>query len=325
MKKPPRSTTLVNQIHRLPISEADARLFVSVAESGSFTAAATLHSLTPSAISRAVSRLESDLGVRLLARTTRALHLTDEGMAFRDRCARAFALLAEAAEEASARNQTAHGTVRIGLPTLFGTFLVAPQLCALREQHPRLRVEIVSTMRLSDLVDRGLDLMIAVGALPDSSFAARPLGTGRFVTVASPRYLARRGEPSAVDDLLRHEALTFARADGREDPWFFSDGGPRALTPASVATSDDMHHLAAMAVAGAGIAQLPQFVVEEHLVARRLQRLLRRFEPEPKPAWIVLPARAIPRRVRAVVELLTSTGATLPGTRAGAKQRGPHV
>ncbi|MFS2162894.1 LysR family transcriptional regulator [Variovorax sp. Varisp62] len=292
----------MNRTHELPISQADARVFVTVADAGSFTAAAALHSMTPSAVSKAIGRLESDLGVRLLARTTRALHLTEEGMAFHERCARAFELLAEAAEEASAGTRAVAGTVRLGLPPLFGTFLVAPLLPALLARHPKLRIEIVSTMRLSDVFDLGLDVAIAVGALPDSSLVARPLGYGQFVTVAAPGCFAK-------------PATRPSRPDGREDPWnFTTPEGPLQIAARADVRSDDMHHLAAMAVAGLGVAHLPMFVVGEHLANGRLERLLREFEPAPKLASLVYPAgRSMPRRVRAFIDFLLSSEQHLAG------------
>jgi DNA-binding transcriptional LysR family regulator len=115
-------------------------VFVTVADAGSFTPAAALHAITPSAVSKAIGRLESDLGVRLLVRTTRALHLTEEGAAFHERCARAFEILAEAVEEAGAGTHAVAGTVRVGLPSLLGTCLLALRLPALLARHPKLRV-----------------------------------------------------------------------------------------------------------------------------------------------------------------------------------------
>lgn len=217
MKKQVEGTRLMSRTHELPISEADARVFVTVADAGSFTAAAALHEMTPSAVSKAIGRLESDLGVQLLKRTTRALHLTEEGAAFHERCARAFHLLAEAAEEAAADTRAVAGTVRVGLPPLFGTFVVAPLLPALLARHPGLRVEMVSTMRPSDIFDLGLDVAIAVGALPDSSLVARSLGYGKFLTVAAPSCFAAAPQPSRPEDVLAHRCLAYTRPDGREE------------------------------------------------------------------------------------------------------------
>jgi len=315
MKKRVEGTRLMSRTHELPIAEADARVFVTVADAGSFTAAAVLHSMTPSAVSKAIGRLEADLGVQLLARTTRALHLTEEGTAFHERCARAFDLLAEAAEEASAGTLAVAGTVRVGLPPLFGTFVVAPLLPALLAQHPKLRIEIVSTMRLSDIFDLGLDVAIAVGALPDSSLVARPLGYGQFVTVAAPACFREAPRPSRPEELLAHRRLAYTRPDGREEPWSFKtpEGQLQIETRAEV-RSDDMHHLAAMTVAGLGIAHLPMFVVSKQIANGRLERLLQEFEHTPKPASLVYPAsRAMPRRVRVFIDFLLSGKHQLAG------------
>ncbi|MDP9604974.1 UNVERIFIED_ORG: DNA-binding transcriptional LysR family regulator [Variovorax paradoxus] len=315
MKKQAEGTRLMSRTHELPISEADARVFVTVANAGSFTAAAALHAMTPSAVSKAIGRLESDLGVQLLTRTTRALHLTEEGMAFHERCARAFELLAEAAEEAGAGAHAVSGIVRVGLPPLFGTFVVAPMLPALLARHPKLRIEIVSTMLLSDIFDLGLDVAIAVGALPDSSLVARPLGYGQFVTVAAPACFGGRPPPSRPEELLAHQCLAYTRPDGREESWNFkTPEGPLQIETRADVRSDDMHHLAAMAVAGLGIAHLPMFVVNEHIASGRLERLLQDFEPAPKLASLVYPAsRSMPRRVRAFIDFLLSGKQQLAG------------
>lgn len=317
MSKTTGGTTLLTRVHELPLAEGDARIFISVADTGSFTAAAALYELTPSAVSKAVTRLESALGVRLLARTTRALHLTEEGAAFHARCARAFELLAEAAEEAAQGASEVSGVVRIGLPSLFATYLVGPQLVELLERHPRLRVDVVTTMRPADIVERGLDFMIVVGPLADSSLVARPLGYGQFVTVASPAYLAKAARLAECADLAMHRCLAFLRADGRQDDWnFLRDGEPQAMEVNASARSDDMHHLASMAVAGAGVAQLPMFLVAQALARGELARVLPEVDPPAKLASFVHAAgRSIPRRVRVVIEhLQRGEGSRLPGT-----------
>lgn len=319
MKKTPAGTTFMNPIHELPMSEADARIFVAVAQAGSFVAAATLHGMTPSAVSKAISRLEGSLGVRLLHRTTRKLQLTDEGLVFAERCGRAFALLAEAAEEASASTRSVAGVLRVGMPPLFGTHLVGPMLPALLVRHPKLRVELKTLLRLNDFMESGLDCAIAVGDLPDSSLAARPLGHGIFVTVASPAYLQAEGTPATIDDLSRHRRIGFTRPDGREAPWMFSDGsgGVREWDPQGQVRTDEMHHLGACAAAGLGIAQVPFFVIAAELASGRLVRLLGPFEAPGKLASVVYPAgRALPRRVRVFIDFLLSRSgpaADLPG------------
>ncbi|WP_093135784.1 substrate binding domain-containing protein [Variovorax sp. OK605] len=188
-------------------------------------------------------------------------------------------MLAEAAEEAGADTHAVAGTVRVGLPSLFGTCLLAPRLPALLARHPKLRVEIVSTMQLSGVFDRGLDVAIAAGALPDSSLVARPLGRGQFVTVAAPACFGEMPRPCRPDELHGHRCVTYTRPDGREEPWNFeTQKGPVQIEPHASLRSDDMHHIAAMAIAGLGVAQLPMFVIAAHLADGRLERLLRACE-----------------------------------------------
>ncbi len=302
--------------HLLTWAESDARLFLSAAATGSFSGAASLHDISPSAVSKAVSRLETALGVKLFARSTRAIRLTDAGVIFRDRCGPAFQMLAEAAEEASAGASSLRGTVRLGLPSLFGTYLVAPGLASLFDAHPDLKVELVTTMRPSDVVERGLDVAITVGQLPDTALAARPMGYGQFVTVAAPAYVDRWGAPSTPNDLKHHRCLGWLRPDGHIQSWSFRAGPGEHTADLQVqGASDDMHHLAAMAVAGVGICHVPLFAVEKWLKCASLVRLLESFEPAPKLASFVYPSgRPMPRRVRVLIEHLLRAAAVVPGT-----------
>lgn len=305
----------MTRVHELPFAAADARVFVSVAEAGSFAAAAMLHAMSPSAVSKTIRRLEDALGTQLLQRTTRSLHLTDEGRRFHELTARAFGLLAEAVAETDASARAIKGLVRLGMPPLFGTHLMPSVFAALRARHPDLELEIVSTMRLADLVDRGLDLVITVGDVPDSSFLTRPLGRGQFVVVAAPAYLKAHSPPRTPRDLAKHTCLGYVAPDQRLTPFFFSTG---PVTVDAPIRSDEMHHLAAFAEAGLGIAQLPLFVVNDALAAGRLVRLLENARPPAKLASIVHPAaRALPRRVRVVLDELAQAAAPLPGTSRG--------
>lgn len=324
MAKPraPEGQHVATSVARAPFADADARVFVTVTRAGSFARAATLLRMTPSAVSKAVSRLESALGVRLLARTTRSLHLSDEGIVFRDRCERAFALLSDAQAEISESARALGGTLRIGAPPIFGTYFLPSVIAQLRAEHPGLRVEVVSTMRPADLVDRRLDVAIAVGPLEDSSFVVRPLGYGQFVLVGSPGYFEARSIPKRPSELTKHALLAYVRPDGRDAPVLLAGG--RELSPdrSVVVRSDDMHHLAAMASAGLGIAQLPLFIVARALAEDTLVRVLETFDPEPKLASLIFPSgRAVPRRVRVLVEAMTSPRSEMPG--ATAKQGRP--
>jgi DNA-binding transcriptional LysR family regulator len=290
-------------------------VFATVAEARSFTAAAELHCMTPSAVSKAIRRLEHALGVRLVARTTRALHLTDEGIRFHELSARALGLLVDAYEDAAATTNDARGVVRIGMPPLFGTYLMPTVLAGLRAKHPNLRVEIVSTMHASELVERALDLVIAVGPIVDSSFVAQPLGVGQFVTVAAPGYLSRAGTPATPAEVARHACLVYTASDGRPVPWAFAfEDEVRSVAVDAAVRSDEMHHLAALAAAGLGIAQLPLMAIADDVAAGRLMRLLTAYEPPPKPASLVyLSGRSLPHRVRAVLDHLAAQAA-IPGT-----------
>lgn len=310
--KPAGGTAAAARLQEWAMAGADARVFVSVGDGGSLAAAAARHGQTPAAVGKAVARLEASLALRLVQGAARALELTDEGRAFHQRCTRAFALLDPPADTPAPSVGAVSGTVRLGVPALLGSLLVAPLLPPLLRRHPGLRIELVNTMRLADLPERKLDLMIAVGPLGELAPVARPVGYGRFVTVASPAYLRDAPAPKSPDALGDHRCLAFSGADGRQPPWRFTiEGQPWTVAVGAVARCDDMHHLAAMACAGVGIAQLPLFAVADAIDDGRLVALLPAYEPAPRLASFVHPSAPVPQRVRVLVEHLLA--GTAPG------------
>jgi DNA-binding transcriptional LysR family regulator len=194
-----------------------ATTFVRVVETGGFSRAAESMGLPPSSISRSVARLEEELGVTLLERTTRKVALTDAGKAFFERAREALAGLEEANALALDAAREAHGVVRLAMPPEFGThagILFAPFLT----KHPRIRVELTFTTRGAELVGDLVDLAVQIGRLPDSSLIARRIGGATNKLYASPGYLDARGTPRKLADLTKHEAVLF-RAVGGEARW----------------------------------------------------------------------------------------------------------
>jgi DNA-binding transcriptional LysR family regulator len=285
----------------------DAALFVATVEAGSFAAAAALHGLTPSGVSKAVSRLESDLGVLLLVRSTRRLRLTDEGELFHGKCRDALALMREAAELASETSRTLRGTLRVGMPPALATHVGLPLLQRFMARHEGLTVDLVRLMDASAYWEAHVDCALVAGDVTDATLAGREVGTGTLVTVASPDYRRRRGVPAEPADLAAHDCVGLLDAAGNPRPWTFrtsaSDAAPLPTRVEARLRVEEFGVSLAAALEGMGIAQVPLFLASQDLEAGRLLRLMPAHEAAGQRAWIVFPAsRVPPRRVRALVD-----------------------
>ncbi len=228
--------------------------------------------VTRSAVAKTIARLEQRLKVRLFNRTTRKQSLTDHGQSYYERCVRALAEL-EAAEECLESNRKAPaGKLRVTAPVLFGRHCVAPTLLALSERHRDLQLEVSFNDRVVDLVEEGFDLAVRVGPLPDSSnLVARRLGMQRMGICASPEYLARHGRPSNASELNGHLRIAYLSA-GRAVPWrVFGDDGEVFVPQVKIRLGfDDLQAIADAAIAGAGLAWLPCWMMSPEVKAGRL-------------------------------------------------------
>ena len=272
--------------------------FVAVAEAESFTAAAQRLGLPKSSVSRNVARLEQELGVRLLQRTTRRLRLTEAGSAFYHKARGALATLEEAALAAADHGHEARGTVRLTAPVDLGELLAEP-IARFVGEHPQIAVDLVLTSRMVDLVREGFDLALrASRQLKDSSLVARKVGIFTDGLYAAPAYLERHGAPTALADLERHECLLF-RARGHRTTWTLrGPGGEEQVSVRGAVNVDDMTFIVHAAEAGAGIAYLPHVLAARSLAARRLVRVLPGYCWTHADLSLVLPSgRHIPARV----------------------------
>ncbi|WP_050436168.1 LysR family transcriptional regulator [Chondromyces crocatus] len=283
--------------------------FVQAAEAGSFALAAQRMGQSRSAVGKAVIRLEEQLGVRLFHRTTRALRLTDDGQAFYERCSRALAEL-EAAEALLERGRKEPaGRLRVSVPVLFGRRCVAPILVEVAQEYPQIALEVSFTDRCVDLVEEGVELAIRGGPLADSAgLMSRRLGKQVMVVCGSPEYLADRGTPDVLDELALHEGLVYGR-EGRVVPWRLLDaeGHARELTLPSRIRFDDLEAIAAAAVAGAGLAWLPCWLVADALRAGTLVPVLegeRAFGYDIHAVWPL--TQHLPSRVRVAIDALVA-------------------
>ncbi|AUG05721.1 LysR family transcriptional regulator [Pseudomonas sp. S09G 359] len=267
------------------------RLLVRVAEARSFTRAAGELGLTQSGLSRAISRLEQALGVRLLQRNTRSVSLTPDGQMLYERCAPLLAELAETEKLMLDRSSHPSGLLKISTPSLFGRKVVMPVIGELTLRYPELRIEAVMTDRLVDIVDEGFDALLRTGEIHDQRLIARALPPLRWVTVAAPAYLARFGTPHSIDDLQHHHCITVRNLrNGRMVDWQFMQGGKvQDVSVEGRLIFDIGDGMVDAAVGGFGIAQVMDFAVRDELAAGRLVPLLEAFAGRSRGISLVYP------------------------------------
>jgi DNA-binding transcriptional LysR family regulator len=281
--------------------------FVQAAEAGSFAVSAERLGVTRSAIGKRIARLEQQLGVRLFNRSTRRQSLTDDGQAYYERCVKALAELdaAEAALDSGRREPS--GRLRVSAPVQFGRRCVAPVMLELARLHPRLDIDLSFSDRVVDLVEDGYDLAIRVGRLPDSStLAARQLTEERLGICASPEYLARRGRPRNIDEFEGHQAVVYGR-NGHNVPWRLRDDDGEVREPRVEARLrfDDLEAIADAAVAGAGLALLPCWMLSRYVRNGELQMVMYADRVIGSRINAVWPhTHYLPLRTRAAIDLL---------------------
>jgi DNA-binding transcriptional LysR family regulator len=274
--------------------------FVEVADAGGITAAARRLGLPKSIVSRRLVRLEQDLGAQLLARTTRGAALTEAGASFREYAARVIAEF-EAAREAISPAGDVCGRLRIAAPLSFGPTHLAPVLADLARRHPKLQVHAAYSDRFVDLVGEGFDAAVRVGYLMDSNLVARRIAPLRGKCVASPEYIRAHGIPRTPEELLEHECLM----QGAEAWRFVWNGKTVTVRPQGRFKADNGVALAVAAVAGLGIAALPDFLIEAHLVSGALEPVLVDYPPPEGGIYVVRPpGEFASRKVRALIDIL---------------------
>ncbi|MEX6505780.1 LysR substrate-binding domain-containing protein [Jiella sp. M17.18] len=284
-------------------------IFIRVAEMGSFTRAADSLGIQKGRASTAVRRLEEDVGVRLLHRTTRSVQLTEDGRAFHTRARDVLADVDELHSMFAGESAALRGRLRIDLPTEMARTTIVPALPDFLARHPELEVELSSTDRQVDLVQEGFDCVLRIGPIGDETLVARRLGRLRMVNAASPAYLARQGIPRSIDDLRqkRHRTIHYNRKLGAEPyGWEYPDGagGTYATLPlAGVLQVNSVQTYEAAGLAGLGLIQAALIGVRQHLEAGTLVEIMPDLRPEPLDVSLVVAHRKnLSRRVRAFMD-----------------------
>lgn len=282
-----------------------AATFVRVVDEGGFSAAARALRLPKSSVSRAVALLEEELGVRLLQRSTRKVHLTEAGTAFYERAARGLAGLEEAASAVTDLQGAPRGSLRITAPVDAGVWLLAPLLARFAALFPAVHVEAILTGRLVDLVAEGFDFALRAGALGDTSLVARRLARSDLALFAAPAYLARRGTPTRPADLGAHDCVLFRPERGRVTWTLTGPSGDEAVQVRGPLGGDDFSFVQRLVRDGAGIGLLPNFLCTDATHSGELVRVLPQHTSRGAPFHLVYPsARFLPARAVAFRDFL---------------------
>jgi len=278
----------------------ELRTFVEVADAGGVSSAAVRLGVAKSIVSRRLFRLEAELGVQLLTRSTRGAALTEAGAMFRDYAARVCAEV-DAAREAILPAGELRGRLRVAAPLSFGPTHFAPALAEMARRHPQLHIQTCYSDRFVDLIAEGYDCAIRVGHLQDSNLIARRIAPLHGKLVASPAYVAAHGSPETPDALAAHEALM----QGTES-WQLTDGDKVVtVRPHGRFKADNGTALVAAATAGLGIAYLPDWLTDTHVASGELVPVMPRHPPPPAGVYVVRPPSQHPaRKVRVLIELL---------------------
>jgi DNA-binding transcriptional LysR family regulator len=284
-------------------------LFCAAAKARSFTAAATELGTTPSAISKAVQRLENRLGIKLFQRSTRAVRLTEDGQTYYASCRSAIESIQDAEKTLTRHRSMPRGVLRLSLPYSYGIKRVIPLVPRYVERYlGQVRVSVSLSNSTIDFVTQDFDMSIRLGEVSDSRLVARKLHESHFCVVASPAYLRQHGVPVRPDELRRHSCLGLLMTDsGRVMPWAFSeeDGNAREIAIHPTMTFDHPLGVVAAALSDAGFARLLDFTIRDDLMSGRLVEVLAEFRPPSQAVSAVYPSnRHVSAKVRTFLDFL---------------------
>jgi DNA-binding transcriptional LysR family regulator len=282
--------------------------FVTVADLRGFAPAARRLGVSPSAVTRMVAGLEERLEIRLLQRTTRSVTLTDAGARYLERARRILADVGEAEDSARAERSVPAGRLVVAAPSVFGRREVAPLMCEFLARYPAVSGELTLADRMVNLVEEGVDVAVRIGVLQDSSLHARRVGETRRVVVGAPGYFARRKKPRVPDDLAAHAIIQFTSLTPIPE-WRFVRGDEEqrvSFSPRFVTNSADA--AIGHAERGGGLTMVLAYQVIDALQAGRLEVVLSKYEPPPRPIQLVYPgSRLLSANIRAFIELAVTT------------------
>jgi DNA-binding transcriptional LysR family regulator len=280
-------------------------LFIKVVEAKSFTDAARGLGITPSAVSKQITRLEDRLGAQLLNRTTRRIAMTDVGAAYYERCVRIMAEVEEAEAVVSNLHTKPRGLLRVSVPVILGQLHFAPAVAAFLMQYAEVQLELILNDRYVNLIEEGFDIVVRIDELPDSSMVALRLAPNRRVVCAAPEYFRAHGTPETPDDLMRHNCLTYGPHYPHKEWFFRTDEGRRAVRVSGNFQTNNAQALRLAALGGLGMALLPTFIVGGDLRQGLLHPVLSQYVSSDTAIYAVYPhSRHLSPKVRAFVDFM---------------------
>ncbi|WP_204354322.1 LysR family transcriptional regulator [Pseudomonas putida] len=287
-------------------------VFVRVVERGSFSAVARELQTSQPTISKVLRALETELGGKLIARSTRKLSLTDEGQRYYNECRHILAAVDAAEHSFQSGRESIAGPLRIGSSVSFGRLQIAPRLAQFLNDHPNVQIDLQLSDQNQELVSEGLDVTFRIGTLNDSGLIARHVGTTHRVTVAAPQYLARHGQPRTPEDLKQHNCLLFNLLSS-QNLWTYEGHEVRIKGNAQ---SNNSEAIREMVLGGLGIALSPVWLFSEDLKDGRVIAILQDYVAQSLPIYAVSPAnRRQSARIKAFVDYMSQALASAPELR----------
>ena len=291
------------------------RTFVRVIQTGSFSAAGREQSVSQASISKKVAALEKQLGVKLLSRTSREQALTQAGAEYYEHCLVMLAELDEVEAKVRSKVSSPSGVLRIASSVSLGKLILAPLIVEFLQEYPDIEIDMLLEERHIDLIVEGVDIAIRARKLEDSSLIALPLFDNPLILVAAPEYLALQGEPQVPEDLKQHNCITFTLRKTLNN-WHFHYAGKDIAIPVSGSfRSNSGDTNLTLALAGAGITQVPIWMVEKHLKTGRLIKILPKYTSDSIPLNMIYPqSRYVPLKVRCFIDFVKARlGASVIG------------
>ncbi len=284
-------------------------IFAALVRAGSFTLAAEELGMTKAMVSQHLARLEQELGVTLLMRSTRRMSLTEAGATFHADCVRILAEADAAIERVGESRDTPRGTLRLTASLDYGIAVLVPKLARFMRQYPAVQVDLVLSDHITDVIAERFDLAIRGGWLRDSTLRSTRIGGFRQLLVAAPAYLAEHGTPRRPEDLAAHGAIAMSALPAPLRWVFTAQGGARrTVRPRAHAQANTASAVRSLVLAGTGLAVLPDYLVEADIRAGVLVALLAQYRLPEGGVHAVYPGRKAPAKVRAFIDLLQADG-----------------
>jgi DNA-binding transcriptional LysR family regulator len=283
----------------------DMYIFLRVVETGSITKAAEQMNIAKSAVSKRLSLLEHNLGIKLINRTTRTSSITEAGKLYYQRSKLILDEVEELNSQTSSNKRALAGTLNIAVPLSFGLSHLAPALDLFLQQHKDLKLNINFSDQKIDIVEQGVDLAFRIGQLDNSSLQARKIAPIKHILCASPEYLKAHGEPKTPDDLKHHKVLKYGGTDQGGLKFVAKEGQDQVvyLEPHFIANNGDF--LKSLAESNHGISCLPTFIVWQSLATKTLVPVLTKYQMQTMHAYAVYPPnRHLPLKVRSLIDFL---------------------